>query len=399
MNARFDVFLPIPLTKRGPSYTCGMLVQGMAGSGLDATIVTPRVRSFPVNPARVVQTLPLLARYMPYRWVKHLATAAMDSAFLDQVGDVSQSLAHGAYIWPDAALQTILDLKRLNIKIFREMINCHRGTAKSILDDAYARISEAPTHGISEATVYADREALDATDYIFCPSPMVEESLLENRVPASKILSASYGWDPARLHGSNKFLEPSPGVTMVFAGSIGVRKGCHLLLEYWAKSKVHGRLVLAGVVEPTIKRRWSELLSRDDVVVLDFVSNVGALYRSADIFVLPSLEEGSPLVTYEACGSGLPVITTAMGAGGVVRHMKEGFVLHPYDCEGWIAAIRALADDKDLRQAMSVASAERAQLFRWDIVAKRRRRQILDRLVESGDANGDVFERTSHERT
>jgi glycosyltransferase involved in cell wall biosynthesis len=373
-----------------------MLAQGMAGPGLDVTIVTPRVRSYPVHPAQVVQTLPHWARYVPYRWVRSLAMEGIDASFLSQVNDVRQPLAHGAYIWPDAALKTISDLKRLNIKVFREMINCHRGAAKSILDDAYARIGEAPAHCITEASVIAEQEALDAVDYVFCPSQMVEASLLENGLPAWKILSASYGWDPDRLHGTTKLLQPSAGITVVFAGTICVRKGGHLLLEYWAKSNVHGRLVLAGAMEPIIKRRWAELLARDDVIVLDFVPDVGALYRSADIFIFPSLEEGSPLVTYEACGCGLPVITTAMGAGGVVRDMHEGFVLDPYDRAGWIAAIRTLAEDEDLRQTMSAASVERAQLFRWDAVAGRRRRQILDRLAESGDTYGNAFKRASN---
>jgi glycosyltransferase involved in cell wall biosynthesis len=375
-----------------------MLAQGMAGDGLDVTIVTPRIRSFYVDPARIVQTLPRWARYLPYRWVRSLANAEIDSRFLAEVAEGRHSLARGAYIWPDAELRTISNLKASKVKIFREMINCHRGTAKTILDLAYDRIGQAPSHGISEASVSAEQEALEGVDFVFCPSQMVEDSLIANGVPTSKILRASYGWDPDRLRGTGKLLNPDPGVTVVFVGTVCIRKGAHLILDYWAKSKVRGRLVLAGAIEPAIRHRWPDLLARDNVVVLDFVSDVGALYRSADIFVLPSLEEGSPLVTYEACGSGLPAITTPMGAGGVVRHMKEGFVLDPYDSEGWIAAIRTLAGDQGLRHSMSAASAERAQSFRWDAVAKRRRQQILDGLGAIGDRNGHAVETASHER-
>jgi len=50
MDAQLDVFLPLPLTRRGPSYTCGMLARGMVGPGLDVTIVAPRARSYPVSP-------------------------------------------------------------------------------------------------------------------------------------------------------------------------------------------------------------------------------------------------------------------------------------------------------------------------------------------------------------
>ena len=86
---------------------------------------------------------------------------------------------------------------------------------------------------------------------------------------------------------------------------------------------------MAGQLEPTIKSKCADVLRRDDVIILDYVQNVGAVYRSADVFAFPSLEEGDPLVTYEACGCGLPIITTPMGAGRVVRHNREGFVDRP----------------------------------------------------------------------
>jgi hypothetical protein len=120
VKASLDVFLPLPLTMRGPSYTCGMLAQGMAGPDLDVTIVTPRVRSSSVHPAQVVQTLPYWARHLPYRWIKSLAMEEIDAAFLAHVGNAKQQNARAAYIWPDAALKTILDLKRLNIRQVRK---------------------------------------------------------------------------------------------------------------------------------------------------------------------------------------------------------------------------------------------------------------------------------------
>jgi glycosyltransferase involved in cell wall biosynthesis len=133
-------------------------------------------------------------------------------------------------------------------------------------------------------------------------------------------------------------------------------------------------------MEPAIRETCPELLARDDVVILDFVRDVGALYRSADVFVFPTLEEGSPLVTYEACGSGLAVVTSPMGTGGVVRDKQEGIVLDPYDEAGWVQAFRSLAEDIDRRRAMGMAARERAQSFQWSTVALQRRSLILERL-------------------
>lgn len=386
MRAQLDVFLPLPLTKRGPSYACGMLAKGMAGADLDITIVTPRKRALDVAPSGVVQSLPLWARYIPYKWVRSRAMENLNVAFLSQVSDVTR--LHGAYIWPDAKLSTLLELHHSNIRTFREMTNCHRGTAKSILDSAYIRFGSEPLHGITDASIQEEWKSLEVIDYIFCPNAMVEASLIENGVAASKIISTSYGWEPERLRGTNKLLSSYDGVTFVFAGSICVRKGCHLLLDYWSRSNVRGRLVLAGAIEPAIRERCGDLLARDNVMVLDYVSDIGALYRSADIFVFASLEEGGPLVTYEACGCALPVITTPMGAGRIVRHNREGYVLDPYDADAWITAIQSLAEDQKLRLAMSRSADKRAQLFCWNAVAERRKRQIFDRFFNSRSATG-----------
>jgi glycosyltransferase involved in cell wall biosynthesis len=339
----------------------------------------------PVSPAAVKQVLPRWARHLPYKWVSTGAGANVEAAFVAHA-EASPMASHAAYIWPDTSLASIMQLKRANITTFREMINCHRRTAKAILDDAYQRVRAAPRHGITDSSTACEQETLEAVDYIFCANGMVEASLLENNIPRSKLIGASYGWDPARFGGTKRLLADRPGPTFVFAGTICVRKGCHLLLDYWARSHVRGRLVLAGHLEDTIKDRCAALLQRPDVIVLDFVPDVASLYRSADVFVFPSLEEGGPQVTYEACGCALPVITTPMGAGRIVRHNREGFVIDPYDAVSWIDAMKTLAEDRDRRAKMSLAASERAILFHWDSVSIARRRQILDRIARRSES-------------
>ncbi|MGY3075005.1 glycosyltransferase involved in cell wall biosynthesis [Bradyrhizobium sp. LM6.10] len=380
MGAHVGVFMPLPVTPKGPAYTCGMLARGMTAPDFEVTIVSPRAAVDLVSPAKAVQVLPTWARYVPYKWVRSRSTRTIEGMFLKQM--TKETFGDRiAYIWPDASLNTILELKRHNIPVFREMINCHRGSAKVILDEAYKQLGLSPRHAITDESVDAEQAALDAVDFIFCPNAMVEASLLRNGLPASKLVSTSYGWDPQRFSGTNRLLPPCDGITAVFAGSICVRKGCHLLLDYWARSNVRGRLVLAGVLETAIKEQCAALLARPDVVVLDYVNDIGSLYRSADIFVFASLEEGGPQVTYESCGCGLPAITTPMGMGRIVRDGQEGLILNAYDEDGWIMAIRTLAEDGDRRRRLGAAAAERARAFGWDEVAVKRRRQMLEHVA------------------
>jgi glycosyltransferase involved in cell wall biosynthesis len=351
----------------------------MASPELSVAVTTPHARAYSIAPARIREILPRGARYLPYRWIRSLAESGIEAAFLSHATR-TEAPPHGAYIWPDCTLNTITELQRAGVTVFREMVNCHRGAAKLILDDAYERLGLAPSHGIDDESVDAEQQLLETVDRVFCPNSCVEASLLQNGLGKEKLLPASYGWDPKRFSGTNKLLPPDPGITVVFVGSICVRKGVHLLLDYWEKSKVRGRLVLAGEMEPAIRERCASLLAREDVIILDYISEVGALYRSADLFAFPSLEEGGPQVTYEAAGCGLPAITTPMGAGRMTRHSREGYVLDPFDQAGWVAALQTLAENADQRRQMAAAARARAEFFHWDAVAVRRKRQILNCL-------------------
>jgi glycosyltransferase involved in cell wall biosynthesis len=378
MSVSVGVLMPLPLNGMGVGYSCSSLANGMANEDFSVTIVTPRSQ-WSLPSVEVIETQPGWARYLPYRLVRTAARHKIEDIFLTCL-DRDRSQRAAAYLWPAASIATLRELKRRDITVFREQFNCHTGTAKTILDDAYERLGVTPRHGITEETIDRETQVMEMVDRIFCPSPLVETSMLENGVPSHKLLEATYGWDPGRISGSSRRFPPSDGITAIFVGAICVRKGAHLLLDYWARSGVKGRLVLAGEMEPTIKEKCASLLARDDVTVLDYFRDIGSLYRSADLFAFPSLEEGSPLVTYEACGSALPIVTTAMGAGRIVRPGHEGFVLDAYDAAGWIAAFRTLAEDVERRRSMGRAAAERAQRFVWNAVASRRRQQMMDCL-------------------
>src|SRR5579872_3315497 len=378
MTAQLEVFTPLPLTKRGPSYTCAVLASGMAGEDLKVTVTTPFTRHS-IFPAHANEVLPRFARHLPVRLTQNWAYREIEGAFLDRISK-SNSATRAVHVWPDPSLAMMQELKRRGVTIFREMINSHRGTAKRILDEAYDRLGVVPQHGISAESVQTENEVLQTVDHIFCPSPVVMNSVLEHGILPSKLIETSYGWDPLRFAGATKQLSSYDGLTALFVGTANVRKGAHLLLNYWALSGVRGRLVLAGGVEPVIREKCAHLLEREDVIVLDYFKNVGALYRSADVFLFPSLEEGSPLVLYEACGCGLPVITTPLAAGNFVRSNREGLLIEPYDEDGWIAAIHRVAEDAELRRKMSIAAADQAKSFVWSIVAADRKHKVLDRL-------------------
>jgi glycosyltransferase involved in cell wall biosynthesis len=134
---------------------------------------------------------------------------------------------------------------------------------------------------------------------------------------------------------------------------------------------------MVGKADPGMEALCAANLARPDVHRLDYTDDVGAVYRAADLLALPSLHEGSPLVVYEAMACGLPIVTTPMGAGAIVRDGIEGFVLDPYDVRGWGERLRLLTSDVGLRLRMGRAARERVQDFTWQAVGARRRALLL----------------------
>ena len=277
-----------------------------------------------------------------------------------------------AYLWPGVSLNTYREIWRRKITIVTERINCHTRYAKQILDKEFARLDITPSHGITDEAIKQEENELDLADFIYAPSDLVVESLVQCGVPLHKIIRTSFGWDPKRILGKTRLLEPVQGVTALFAGGLNVRKGVHLALDAWREANVGGRFVFSGKVAPDVEEHFGEELTADDIIILGHVSDMGSVYRSADFFVFPTLEEGSPLVTYEAMACGLPVIVSPMGAGPA-RDGIDGFIIDPHDTEAWTVAIRRLAGDPELRKIMGESARKRAEEFTWEKVGERRR--------------------------
>jgi len=96
-----------------------------------------------------------------------------------------------------------------------------------------------------------------------------------------------------------------------------------------------------------------------------YVDDPVATYQQADLFVFPTVEEGSALVTYEALACGLPVVTTP-NAGSVVRDGVEGLIVPIRDVDALAAAMERLRADEQLRREMGKAARARAEMFTWE---------------------------------
>ncbi len=89
---------------------------------------------------------------------------------------------------------------------------------------------------------------------------------------------------------------------------------------------------------------------------------LAAVYRQADIYVLPSRAEAFPRAILEAMGVGIPVVTTSVG--GIphwIQHGREALLVEPRSARGVADAIRSLLDDANAYASVAKAGWEFAR--------------------------------------
>lgn len=285
------------------------------------------------------------------------------------------------YLWPGASLKLYQKIHDSGFTIVSERINTLLSTSKRILDEEYCKLGIHPSHGLTMHAMHEELSCMNVSDYIFSPSPSVTRSILEAGIPEHKILNSSYGLEESEISTTTRSFRPDNPVTAIFVGTICIRKGIHLLLQAWVKADVVARLLIVGRVSPESESILEAALkARSDIQHLDFTDDLDPIYREADFMILPSLEEGSPLVTYLALGARLPLVVSDMGGGGVVEHMNEGIVVDPHDTDALASAIKTMVNDSQLRLKMSSAAGSRAIKYTWNRVARARRDILFDKL-------------------
>ena len=93
-------------------------------------------------------------------------------------------------------------------------------------------------------------------------------------------------------------------------------------------------------------------------------------YAQADIFILPSMNEGMSNAMLEALASGLPLLVTRTGgADEVLEEGINGFALEMRSAEDIAEKLLRLRNDRELRTRMAVASRRKAEAMSWGNVA------------------------------
>ena len=135
----------------------------------------------------------------------------------------------------------------------------------------------------------------------------------------------------------------------------------------------HLRIVGGGPMLP-ILRKQVELLGLEESVVftgeLATDDEVRREFFKADIFALPSLQEGFGLVFLEAMAAGLPVVAARSAAvPEVVPDEEAAILVRPGDANALADALTRLLKNENLRKEMGSAGRNRVRRYNWSEIS------------------------------
>jgi glycosyltransferase involved in cell wall biosynthesis len=346
---------------------------GLARRGADVTVACGSVEREMPGVRVLVETMRVAGRRIPYRAV------GTDRAEAYHDRRVARALLRGAaasdvvHAWPGAGERTLRAARARGIPALLERPNAHTAYAFEVVAAECLRLgmqlSPSSPHAFDAVKLAREEREFAAADALLCPSDFVAATHTARGEPPHRLLRHRYGHDPRQFSPPTAPRARGP-LVVSFLGRLEPRKGVHLALEAWRRAGIGdaARLVLCGRMEPGYEPVLEPLLAQPGVELRRHVADPAGLLRSSDALVLPSLEEGSALVTYEAraCGA---VLLVSDRTGACARDGHDALVHGAGDVAALARHLRALAHDRALLERLRAASLAGAGDLTWDAAA------------------------------
>ena len=174
-------------------------------------------------------------------------------------------------------------------------------------------------------------------------------------------------------------------INLLFTGRISFEKGLKELFYAFKEltrnfKNLHLNIVgweddLSKPVEKKL-RGISQILDISERVTFHGFKNVGAelneVYRSSDIYVLPSYHEGFPRTIWEAMANSLPVVSTNVGSiPFFLKDSINSILIEPRNIEEIVNSISKLINNSDLRKKIILDGQKLSKKATLDIQTKK----------------------------
>ena len=203
------------------------------------------------------------------------------------------------------------------------------------------------------------RKVYDRCSLLFALSEEWKERLSQI-VPSEKVVVIE-NYSTLHEDALKQRMERNCNNTVLFLGELGKRKGCYDIPSVIkiVKESIHDvRFVLAGAGSDADEKNIKQLIEdkgvRDNTVFPGWVrgKEKDRLLREADVFFLPSYNEGMPMSVLDAMGYGLPIVSTNVGGiPKIVHDNKNGYCYDAGDVVNMSTGIIVLLTDGKKRKS------------------------------------------------
>jgi glycosyltransferase involved in cell wall biosynthesis len=282
------------------------------------------------------------ARYTPLRWRQGQLVfedcGLVGSWAAEQIARLQPDFC---YLFTQVALESLKWAARASIPTVLESPNGHIRNFRRVYDEESARWCSATYLGHPTAAMVerVENEYLLASR-IRVSSEWSRRSMLSNGVTSKTIGMFEQPVNLLRFTPNASPPQVEGPLRVCYVGSLDLRKGYVYLLR---AAKTLGAdsvdLEIVGATGDSSSRK----LFRRESAGLNLRCAPGdpiAAYQRAELFVMPTLEDGSPFAVAEAMASGLPaIVTDCCGAAEWVRPGRSGWVVRGGDAGALAGAI------------------------------------------------------------
>lgn len=217
---------------------------------------------------------------------------------------------------------------------------------------------------------------LERSKYIIAVGEFYRRTLTEiGLYDPDKVIYVPNGVDSKKFSpGDSEFRSELGTKYILFVGRLDVVKGLKYLISAFKliESKFPKvKLVIVG--DGPEMGRLNRITSTNVIFTGKVLGDrLIDIFRGAEMFVLPSIAEGSPLAVLEAMSCGIPVISTAVGEIPYILSNGRGILVNPCSVSELVKAISFLLENEDLRRKMSIKSRKYIKNHRdWKNVIER----------------------------
>jgi len=208
------------------------------------------------------------------------------------------------------------------------------------------------------------------SDFIICASPIIEDKLKIMNISSKKIkyipncIDTDYFYSQKNKAELRNELSLDGFFTVGTVGRLSEEKG-HIYLMKALKElnlkRCRMKLLIVGdgPLKDKLFNEAKELGIEEHVIFLGVRKDMSAVYDLMDVFVLPSVSEGLPLVLLEAMSMKIPVVATRVGAIDQVISEGEGVLVDPCSVAALTGAVESLFNNVGLCQSMGDKAREK----------------------------------------